>query len=415
MPSATLVGQNLEDTEQLDAMIKMAEAKITPSIPNVGDLVKGTVIGMFRNLVRLDIAGITSGVVRGTELQDESGEYSHLKLGDEVEATVLDMENENGEMELSFMHAGHQKAWEGLETLMNKGEIVIAKIVSANKGGLMCRVGHVMGFLPVSQLTTENYPRVDGGDKNKILEKLNLLVNKSLEVKIIDVNEEEEKLIVSEKSAWEEKKKDVLSKYIPGNIVEGKVSGVVDFGAFVEFGDGLEGLVHISELAWQRIENPRDIINIGDTVKAEIIGVDGSKISLSIKKLQEDPWKKAAKKYNINDTVKGTVLKINPFGLFVELDEHIHGLAHVTELSPEGTATPETVAKIGENREFKIISIEPEHHRLGLSINALTGIKSKKPANLKAEAKKPEELKAEAEEKAKSQKPQTEVEEEVKA
>lgn len=380
MPVSNKVGVHVEDTEQLDAMQKME----TLQLPKEGELIKGTVISTAKNLVRLDLAGIFTGVVRGPELHDESGEYSSIEIGDEVEATVLSVENESGEVELSFLHAGHQKAWDNLESLMKEGNIIGAKIISANKGGLMARVGHVVGFLPVSQLTTEHYPRVEGGDKNKILEKLNQLVNKTFEVKVIDVDEADEKLIVSEKAAWEEKQKDLLSKYKVGTAVEGTVSGVVDFGAFVEFDEGLEGLVHISELAWQRIDNPHDIIKVGDKVRAEIIAVDGSKISLSIKKLQEDPWKKAAERYTVGEVVKGKVLKVNPFGLFVELDDEIHGLAHVSELSNTPVEDPTTIAKAGDELEFKIISIESEQHRLGLSIKAI-GSKSEPKAEEKKE------------------------------
>lgn len=378
MSVSNKIGQVLEDTEQLDAMKALAEAENAAQLPKVGDLVKGSVISTAKNLVRLDLGGILSGVVRGPELHDESGEYSNISIGDEVEATVLQLENETGEVELSFMHAGHQKAWDNLEDLQKEGSIVTAKIISANKGGLMARVGHVIGFLPVSQLTTEHYPRVDGGDKNKILEKLNQLVNKTFEVKIIDVDESDEKLIVSEKAAWEEKQREVLAKYKVGTAVEGTVTGVVDFGAFVEFDEGLEGLVHISELAWQRIEDPHDIVKTGDKVKAEIIAVDGSKISLSIKKLQEDPWKKAAERYSVGEVVKGTVLKVNPFGLFVELDDEIHGLAHVSELAETPVEDPTTIAKPGDTLDFKIISIESEQHRLGLSIKAISAKPSAK-------------------------------------
>lgn len=368
MSQAKKIGQHLSDTEQLDTMQKLAISEQTTPIPKVGDLVRGKVISVSKNLVRLDIEGLTTGVVRGPELEDESGQYDDINIGDEVEATLIQLENEQGEMELSFLHAGHQKAWNRLEDLLNEGAIVQAKIINANKGGLMARVGNVAGFLPVSQLTTEHYPRVEGGDKNKILEKLNQLVNKSLDVKVIDVNEIEEKLIISEKAAWEEKQKEVLAKYTVGTAIEGTVTGVVDFGAFVEFDEGLEGLVHISELAWQRIDDPHDIIKVGDKVKAEIIGVEGSKISLSIKKLQEDPWTKAAEKYQIGDMVTGRVLKANPFGLFVELDDDIHGLAHISELADTPVEDPTTIAKPGDELEFRIISIESEKHRLGLSL-----------------------------------------------
>ena len=337
-------------------------------IPQAGDTIKGVIIGIHKNIVYLDINGLSTGIVRGKELYDESGEYSDLKINDEVEATVLEVENENGEMELSFQNAGHQKAWNNLEELHKDKKVIAIKVVSANKGGLMAKYGKITGFLPVSQLSIEHYPRVEGGDKNKILEKLNRLITQNIKVKILDLDEAEEKLIFSEKIAWEEAKRSTIAKYSVGSVIEGSISGVVNFGAFIEFGDGLEGLVHISELAWQRIDNPSDIVKVGDKVKAEIISIDGSKISLSIKKLLTDPWENVAVKYKIGSTVKGTVLKINPFGLFVELDKDIHGLAHVSELSEKGDQKPFDIAKINDVLDFTILSIEAENHRLGLSL-----------------------------------------------
>lgn len=342
------------------------------NIPKVGDLVKGVIIDITRSEIRLDIEGLTTGVVRGREFYEESSEYADLKVGDVVEATVLDLENENGEMELSFRFAGQKKAWEALSTLQNKGDIVQALITDANKGGLMVKVGKMAGFLPVSQLMPEHYPRVPGGDKSRILERLKSYIGQKFDVKVIDVLEAEEKLIVSEKAGWEEKQKDVIASYKVGDIVEGKVTAVTDFGVFVEFGnDQLEGLVHISELAWQRIDNPSEFIKVGDKIKASIINVEGSKIFLSIKKLKDDPWKDVANKYQVGDKVKGKVLKINPFGLFVELDADIHGLAHISELATKAITSPAEIAKEGDVLEFKILSIEPQHHRLGLSIKAL--------------------------------------------
>ncbi|MDA1038116.1 MAG: S1 RNA-binding domain-containing protein, partial [bacterium] len=288
-------------------------------IPKLGDIVKGTVVSASRREVRLDIAGLTTGIVRGRELFTEADEYSKLKPGDEIEGTVTDLENENGELELSFRYTGQQKAWEVLRNTYTKGENIFSKVLDANKGGLIVAIGHITGFLPVSQLSPDHYPRVSGGDKSKILEKLKTYVGMTFEGRIIDVNENDEKLIISEKAVWEEKQRSEISQYKVGGLVKGEVTALADFGAFVKF-DSLEGLVHISEIAWQRIDHPRDVLKVGQTVSAEIIGIEGSKIFLSMKKLITDPWRDVATKYTIGETVRGTVLKVNPFGFFVELD-----------------------------------------------------------------------------------------------
>ncbi len=360
-----------EATTNNSKMAELMEEIKNQKFPKVGELIKGTVINVSKNEVLLDINGLTTGLVRGKELEDESGEHTELKVGDQAYATVLESENERGILELSFRQAGHQKAWENLEELKQKGNIIKTKIFDANKGGLMCKVGGVMGFMPVSQLTTEHYPRVEGGDKNKILEILKSYINQDFDAKIIDVDEKENKLIVSERAAWEEQQKETIGKYQIGQVVKGKITGVVDFGAFIEFDDNMEGLVHISEIAWQRIDNPRDYIKVGEEVQAKIIEIDGSKISLSIKSLHEDPWKEVVKKYTIGQTVSGKVLKTSDFGAFVELDKDIHGLAHISELADFPIKNAGEVLKIGETYEFKIVSIEPDEHRLGLSLKAL--------------------------------------------
>jgi len=354
----------------MDSLLMQGEAK---PIPKIGELVEGAIINISKNEIQLDIDGLTTGVVRGKEIYDESGEYSNLKVGDKASATVLELENEQGQMELSFRYAGHQKAWKSLEDLKASGKIVEAKVIDANKGGLMMKIGNVLGFMPVSQLTTEHYPRVEGGDKSRILQALKKYVNQIYKVRIIDVNEADEKLIVSEKSAWEEKQNKSLANYKVGDTVEGKITGVVDFGAFVEFADNLEGLIHISELAWQRIDHPKQIVKVGEHVKAKIIAIENSKISLSLKQLINDPWKDVAKKYSLGQKIEGKVLKINPFGAFVELDKDIHGLIHISELSGNQSADATNTVKEGESYKFTIISIEPEEHRLGLSLKKATG------------------------------------------
>lgn len=340
------------------------------ALPQMGEAIAGTVISASRREVFLDIQGIKIGVIRGRELYTESSEYTSLKPGDQVEATVVELENENGLMELSFRFAGQRKAWEEILRLQRSGEAISVPVLDANKGGLIVRVGSLNGFLPVSQLAPEHYPRVTGGDKLKILEKLKSYVGQEMEVRVLDVNEADEKLIVSEKIIWEERQRGVIAQHHVGDVIEGEVTALADFGAFIKF-DDLEGLAHISELAWQRIDHPRDVVRIGEQVRAEIIGVEGSKIFLSLKKLVPDPWVKVGERYRVGDIVPAKILKINPFGFFVELDPEIHGLVHVSEISETPNDDLTKIANVGETLSFRVVSIEPSEHRLGLSLKAL--------------------------------------------
>lgn len=385
-----------ETENQSSQLAKLLQTGDFFIIPKVGDTVKATIVSTKGREVRLDINGLMAGVVRGRELYQESGILNDLKEGDEVEATVISLENENGEVELSFRYAGSKKSWEELRGGMDTGEAIKVKVIDANKGGLLVRAKHVNGFLPVSQLSPDNYPRVSGGDKQKILDKLNSFIGQTFKVKVLDMNEEEGKLIVSEKALWEKEQNDVISLISVGDHIEGEVVALADFGAFVKFApkgsddNSLEGLVHISEIAWQRIDHPKDILTVGQTVKAEIISIEGSKIYLSMKKLVQDPWHDVEAKYKVGDVVEGTILKINPFGFFVELDKDIHGLAHVSELSSKPGVDPKKIGTIGEKRSFKIVSIEPKEHRLGLSVKALEEKSSEPKAEKKSKAKKAE-------------------------
>lgn len=366
--------------------------KYEPVVPQLGDTVTGTIVFASNREVRVDIGGLTTGVVRGRELFAENDVYSGLKIGMPIEGTVIDLENENGEVELSFKYAGEVKAWETVQQLLNSGEASNVKILDANKGGLLVQLDHLHGFLPVSQLAPEHYPRVSGGSKSRILEKLKEYVGMKFKVKVLDANEHENKLIVSEKAIWEEEQKSIISQYKIGDHVEGHVTAIADFGVFVKFpleaadeAAYLEGLVHISEIAWQRIDHPSDFVKVDDLVKAEIIGIEGSKIFLSMKKLVENPWENVAKKYNVGDKVEGTILKVNPFGFFVELDRDIHGLAHISELDTKPVTDINSLGKAGERKTFVVVSVEPDKHRLGLSLKALKkGLKGAKKE--KAEA-----------------------------
>jgi small subunit ribosomal protein S1 len=382
-------------------------------VPKVGDLVEGEIISIDNGIIRLDVNGVTTGVVRGKDLFAESNEYTNLKVGDNVTAAVIEQENESGEVELSFRTAGYDQVWNKMKEYMESGVAVKVKVLQANKGGLMVQVDALVSFLPVSQLSPENYPRVPGGDKERILEHLKSLIGKELEIKIIDVDQKEEKLIVSEKAVWEDEQKSVLDSYKVGDIVDGEVSALTSFGAFIKFGEGLEGLVHISEIVWQRIEHPKDILKVGQKVKAQIIDLNKSKIYLSIKRLVEDPWKLVKDKYHVGDIVKGEVHKVEPFGLMVKLDEEIHGLAHISELSNKtihDSRELEDMFKVGEKYDFEIVNIEPTEHRLGLRV---PGLKKKEEVKEEVEQEVKEEVEQEVKEEV-EQEVKEDVEQEVK-
>lgn len=364
--------QKKSSTKKTDQALAKEFAKLlqqdTVKIPQVGDIVRGAVVSTSSSEVKIDIDGVLTGVVRGPQLFEEADEYSDLKQGNEVEATVIDEDNEDGEVELSFRDAGERKAWEALRQAYKDKTNIKVKIIEANKGGLMARYKHIAGFLPVSQLAPENYPRVSGGDKGKILEKIRSFVGTTFEIKVITLDEDEGTVIFSEKKAWSEKQKDVIDQYKVGIVVDGTVTAVTNFGIFISFGEDnkMEGLIHISELDWKRIDDPSELYQVGDKLKAEIIALEDSKIFLSAKKLKKNPWEGVDKKYHVGQVVEGEVLKVNPFGLFVKLSEDIHGLAHVSQLGLQRGGKIDDKFKVNETYNFEITSLVPEEHRLGL-------------------------------------------------
>jgi len=363
--------------ESLSVMEKLL-ATSNVKFPEISDVIEGTIIEIGTNAIYLDIEPFGTGIVLGREMKDGMGS-GKLKIGNVVTATITDLENEDGYIELSIREASYEKAWEDLESKRDTQEKVSTRVLSANKGGLLVEINGISGFLPVSQLSSKNYPRVEDGDKNKILTLLKKLVTQDLEVRILDADRESQKLIVSEKAAQKEKDREVISGLSIGGVVDGEVSGVVAFGAFIKFfapnvdttklteEDKLEGLVHISELAWQLIENPRDIVKVGQKVKAQIIGIDNDKISLSMRALEKDPW--TVLEHKVGDVVKGTVNKINHFGAFVYLNKDIHGLAHISEMSEMYPGKNiDDLIKVGGEYSWKILSIEPRDHRMGLAL-----------------------------------------------
>jgi len=337
--------------------------KDSPKFPSAGDVIKGNVIEVGSNIIYVDLGPIGTGAIYGYGKFDGLAMIKELKQGDPISATVTDIENDDGYVEMSLKQTSLEMVWKELEKRMEEKEVLTTKILEANKGGLMIKINNVIGFLPASQLSNENYPRVGDGDKNKILSLLMQLVGKDIRVRIIGLDKNEGKLVVSEKATKTEEEKKKVSKLQIGDIITGEISGIVDFGAFVKFNENLEGLVHISELAWKLIDDPRKLFNVGQKVRCRIIGIDDARISLSLKALEKDPWQEVAEKYKVGQKVTGEVTKINPFGAFVQLDKDIHGLAHISKLTEESKIE---ALQVGKSYEFDIISIEPTEHRLGL-------------------------------------------------
>lgn len=336
------------------------------SLPRAGDIVEGEVVGKQGSRLFVDLASRGTGIVYGREYYAAADIMKTLAPGDRVTAKVVEPDNDEGYIELSLKEAGREKNWKELERIMASGELVKLRVLEANRGGLIFAHLGVPGFLPASQLAQEHYPRVEGGDKEKIYEELKKLVGQELEVSIIDVHPAEEKLIFSEKAKETEAVKTKLAAYHVGDVIAGEVAGLVSFGAFVKFGDGLEGLVHISEIDWQLISNPADVLKTGEAVQAKIIGIEGDKVSLSLKALKPDPWAGAEERYKKGDLVTGTVVKFNPFGAFVKLEGEIQGLAHVSEFGSE--ARMKEMLQLNEAHEFRMLSLDPKEHRLALGL-----------------------------------------------
>ncbi len=330
-----------------------------------GDVVEGTVIAAEKHEVWLDLGARGTGLVVGREIEHSQD----IKPGDTISASVLDPEDDRGYAILSLKKVAKEKGWESLEERMAKGEVFGVSAFDANKGGLLIEVDGIRGFLPVSQLSAENYPRVSGADKDEILHRLNSLVGKTLEVRVLDLNRRDNKLILSEKAAKREDTESKVSKMTVGDVVEGVATGVVDFGIFVNV-NGVEGLVHISEIAWDRVDNPSSYVKVGDKVQAKIISIDRDKLSLSMKQLMPDPWIKDAASYKVGDEASGKITRITPFGAFVQVTPAIEALVHISELSDSHVEDPSSLVKLGETKKFRIIAIDPESHKLSLSLKS---------------------------------------------
>jgi len=347
------------------------------------DYIDGALIKREGRVAYFDLGQFGTGIVFGAEYMSASDIIKKLEPGESISSKVVEEENEDGYVELSLAEAGRQKLWEGIKELQDKNDAITVKITGANSGGLLTEVGGMKAFLPVSQLSNEHYPRVADGNKDKILEELKNLVDTEIQVKIISNTQNTNKLIVSEREVADEDVKKRLDDYKVGDVVDGIISGVAEFGAFVRFTDepSVEGLIHISELDHKLIDNPKEIVKVEEKIKAKIVEIKDGRVSLSLKALKPNPWDNILDRYKEGQKVQGSVTRFNPFGAFVALDEEIQGLIHVTEFG--GIEEMKEKLDLGSQYNFVIDSIKPEEKRVILKLDEKT--KTTKPVEKEEE------------------------------
>lgn len=368
-------------------------AKSGLNLPKIGSIMTGEIISASKNAVMVDLGPLGTGIVYPGEFYDNPNLQKTLKPGQSVSTILLELENDDGYRELSLKRAQMTSAWEDIKKKREEGEVISTKVVNINKGGLIVEIDGVQGFLPLSQLSAEHYPKVEGGDITKIVQALQKLRNQDIQVKIIDFSEEENRLIVSEKAINEAQLKEELSKFKIGDVVDAEITEVTDFGAFaiieLPLEEGLrpaeeaqqpellenekaakprsvvEGLIHISEIDWKLVENPRDFLQAGQKVKAKIISIDGNKVSLSLKALKPNPWENVEKKYQVGQVVEGQVTKVTPYAVWIKLDDEISGFLPNSEF---GEIKPMEMFEIGDKVSVALVSIDIAERKILLTL-----------------------------------------------
>lgn len=367
-----------EDKIQEALKIHLENLENPPKIFKKGDLVRGKVMVIKKGEILVDVGGRTEGIVQGKELKLE-GEVVEKEVGDDVLAYVVKGENEFGQVELSIRKTGVARKWFDLQTAKDNDKPVKVTVIEANTGGVIVSIGEgLRGFIPTSQLDNERiYPLGGYGDKEsakkELQNKLGELIGSEIEVKVIEIDREKNRVIFSEKLVTNEEdsqaREETLESAEVGSNLEGKITGVAPYGLFVN-AEGLEGLVHLSEISWDKVSNPADFYKIGDDVKVQIIGMqdNGKRIAYSIKRLMPDPWEEIIHEYKIGQTVKGIVTKVVDYGAFVRIDDKVNGLIHISEMSDKLVKDPHNFVKEGDEIELEIISISREERHLGLSM-----------------------------------------------
>jgi small subunit ribosomal protein S1 len=362
-PKIDLVAEEKAKAKNASPMSKFFNDTKTP--PMAGEVVEGKVIGIEKSRVYVDLQPFGTGLIYGKEFITARDVIKKLNIGDTVSAKIVDSINKEGYIELSLKEARQALIWDEAERAIKDKTVFELPVQEANKGGLIISWQGIIGFLPASQLKSEHYPKIEDGDKDRILEELKKLVGQKISVAIITATPKEGKLIFSEKNLEKKEKQKMVDKYKVGDVLSGTITGAVDFGVFVKLEDGLEGLVHISEIDWSLVEDPKALFKIGDKVNVKVIDVKDGKVSLSIKALKTNPWTEAEKKYKKGNTVQAVIIKFNKYGALASIEEGISGLVHISDFGSE-TKMKEKIS-LGKTYTFTINVFEPKAQKMGLS------------------------------------------------
>ncbi|MCE9646082.1 MAG: S1 RNA-binding domain-containing protein [Chloroflexi bacterium] len=365
-------GQESGEQPNNQTMESLLESEtLSVELPQVGEIRKGMIASISPSQILISVGAKSEGVVAGRELEQLTPEErAELKVGQEVSVFVLNPEDQNGNVVLSFKRAQEEMSWENVEKMIAEETVIDTKIIGFNKGGLIVAVGNLRGFVPSSQISSVRRAQSSGDTPEQRWQKM---VGQAISVRIIEVDRERRRLILSERSTNSETRssmKDrVISELEEGKIYTGKVTSLADFGAFVNI-NGADGLVHLSELSWDRLQHPKEMLEVGQEVKVKVINVDREKkrIGLSMRALQDDPWKSRVEKFSVGQLVEGTITRLTKFGAFARLEGDIEGLIHISELSENRVEHPKEVLHEGDVKTLRVIRIDGEQHRIGLSL-----------------------------------------------
>jgi small subunit ribosomal protein S1 len=349
----------------------LQEQDLNVDLPQSGEIRTGVIASISPSQILVSIGAKSEGVVSGRELEQLTAEEREaLKVGQEVPVFVLNPEDANGNVVLSLKRAQEQISWDNVEKLVASDEVVDSKVMGFNKGGLIVGVEGLRGFVPSSQISAMRRSQSTGDTPEQRWQKM---IGQPITVRVIEVDRERRRLILSERAASTESRQSIKERVIEeleeGKVYTGRVTSLANFGAFINI-NGADGLVHLSELSWEHIDHPREVLEVGQEVKVKVINVDKDKkrIGLSVRALQEDPWRSRVEKYSVGQLVEGVITRLTKFGAFARLEGDIEGLIHISEISDHRIEHPKEVLKEGEVKSLRVIRIDPEQHRIGLSL-----------------------------------------------